>query len=155
MDMRTVFPSRFLRVEDLNPGGTKFTIGNVAMEQVLAEWKPVMWFKGFEKGLVLNQTNGKILSALPGWGPESNHWVGKEIILFTFMAMQNGQPQARIGVREPGPQDGAVQAAPAWQPPDYSQSQQHPANQPQQGVQGGAPQPGQQMRPPFNDEIPF
>lgn len=149
MDMRTVFPSRFLRVEDLNPGGTKFVIGNVMMEQVLAEWKPVMWFKGFEKGFVLNQTNGKILSALPGWGPESNNWVGKEIVLFTFMAMQNGQPQARIGVRDPntvnqsGQPAGDAPAAPAWQPPNYSQP--HPGTSPQSQAAASA----------LNDEVPF
>lgn len=111
MDMTTVFPSRFFSPNDFDSVGKVFTIGNVIMEQVMAEFKPVMYFKGQDKGMVINPTNGKILIGLPGFGKESNNWVGKEVVLFSYHAMFNNQPQLRLGVRVP---DGrAATASPA------------------------------------------
>lgn len=110
MDMSNVYPSRFFSPADFDGTGKVFTIGNVMMEQVMAEFKPVMYFKGQEKALVINPTNNKILMGLPGFGKESNNWVGKEIVLFSYHAMFNGQPQMRLGVR--GNISGATPATP-------------------------------------------
>lgn len=100
MDMRTQFPSKFWSAHDFDAQGTTFTITNVRKDQVGAEFKPVMYFKGQEKGFVINQGNNKILMSLPGFGFESNGWVGKKVTLYTYMAMFNGQPQPRLGVRQ-------------------------------------------------------
>lgn len=126
MDMRTVFPSRFFRPEDFDGTGKVYTIGNVIMEQVAAEFKPVMYFRGIEKGLVLNQTNSKILMSLPGFGAESNQWVGKEIVLYSFTAVQNGQPQQRLGVREH--KGGSVPVAAPTPIRQYNQAAQDEMN---------------------------
>ena len=155
MDMRTLFPSRFFRVEDLNPGGLQLTIGNVTMEQVLAEWKPVIYFRGHEKGLVLNQTNNKLLMSMPGFGHDSNAWVGKDIVLFIYSVIQNGQPAPRIGVRMPGTVEAAQQPQ-AYTPLDYSKPTPQPYVAPGPAPYAGPPvQPRPPLRDEMNDEIPF
>jgi hypothetical protein len=112
MDMRTVTPSQWFTANDFDAVGTEVTIGNVMMQQVGAQFKPVIYFNGQDKGLVLNPTNNNLLMSMLGW--ESKEWTGKKIVLFAFTAMFQGQPQQRIGVRSA---DGkAPQAKPAKVP---------------------------------------
>ena len=107
MDMRTVHPSNWFSASDFDAIGKELTIGNVMMAQVGAEFKPVVYFNGQEKGLVLNPTNNKLIMAMLGW--ESKDWTGQKIVLFSYSAVFQGQPQLRIGVRPP---DGKALSAP-------------------------------------------
>lgn len=116
MDMRTVFPSPWFSASDFDGVGLEMTIGNVMNQQVGADFKPVIYFHGQEKGLVLNPTNNKLMIAM--LGHESKEWTGKKIVLFSFTAMFQGQPQLRIGVRNA---DGRAPPAGAAQVADYSQ----------------------------------
>lgn len=98
MDMRTVHPSPWFGAGDFDGVGKELTIGQVMMQQVGAEYKPVIYFQGQEKALVINPTNNKLIIAMLGW--DSNDWIGQKIVLFSYSAMFNGQPQLRIGVRQ-------------------------------------------------------
>ena len=131
MDMRTVHPSAWFSASDFDGLGKEMTIGNVMMQQVGAEFKPVMYFNGQEKGLVLNPTNNKLIIAMLGW--ESKDWTGQKIVLFSYTAMFQGQPQLRIGVRPP---DGKAIAATPTPVRQYAQ-------------------PAQPLKDEMNDEIPF
>jgi hypothetical protein len=128
MDMTKIFPSQWFSASDFDAVGTEMTIGNVMMQQVGAEFKPVVYFNGQEKGMVLNPTNNKLMCSMPHLGGESKEWTGKKVILFSFTAMFNGQPQQRLGVRAP---DGrATVAAPS-------------------------PVPNRSLKDEMNDEVPF
>lgn len=97
MDMRTVFPSRYLKPDDLEPQGSVYVIGQVIMEAIMGEGKPVVYFRGHEKGLVLNRTNNTTLVGL--FGPESKNWIEKEVVLYPSTVMMNNQAQPCIRVR--------------------------------------------------------
>lgn len=97
MDMRSVYPSKWLKPDDLDPQGNVYVIGQVIMEAIMGEGKPVIYFRGKEKGLVLNRTNNSTLVGL--FGAESNRWIDKEIILYPSTVIMNGAPQPCIRVR--------------------------------------------------------
>jgi len=42
--------------------------------------KPVLYFKGKEKGMVLNKTNAKTIAEL--YGNNTDDWLGQKIVLF-------------------------------------------------------------------------
>ena len=98
MDMTTVFPSRFYKAADIEQP-TLHRIGQVVQEAMQdGALKPVMYFTGVEKALVLNQTNTNELIRL--FGKESNAWTGREIVLFVGPVGRQKQPG--VLVREPG-----------------------------------------------------
>jgi hypothetical protein len=115
MDMSTQFPSPWFAASDFDAVGKEMTIGNVMLQQVFAEFKPVVFFNGQEKAMVLNPTNNKILMGF--FGKDSKDWTGKRIVLFSFTAMFQGQPQLRLGVRLP---DGHAQPAAPAQVTNYA-----------------------------------
>ena len=81
MDMNTVFPSKFLRASDLQDRAVNVTIDRVEMGDIADDTvKPVVYFVGKEKGLVLNKTNTKTISNL--YGGESDDWAGKSITIY-------------------------------------------------------------------------
>jgi hypothetical protein len=136
MDMRTVFPSPWYSASDFDGVGKEFTIGNIMMQQVAAEFKPVMYFNGVEKALVLNPTNNKLLIAM--FGPDSKEWTGKKVVLYSFTAMFGGQPQLRLGVRA------------------ADESGRTPPAEPATGTQvARAAAAAQQRIDDMNDEVPF
>lgn len=55
-------------------------------------------FEGKEKGLVLNKTNAKSISYV--YGPDTDDWVGKEILLYSTMVDFAGKdvPAIRVDV---------------------------------------------------------
>ena len=58
------------------------------------EVKPVLFFEGKDKGLVLNKTNSNTISA--AYGDETDEWVGMEIVLFETMVEFQGQRKPGI-----------------------------------------------------------
>jgi hypothetical protein len=109
MDMRTIFPSKYLRGEDV-PAPTLFVMGQVIMEAVQGEAKPVVYFHGHDKGLILNPTNNKKLIEM--YGPESNAWTGKSIVLFPVMVDVRGEMKLGLRIRLPDPEESVRTPAP-------------------------------------------
>lgn len=100
-------------------------IDRVLIEKCGADPKPVMYFEGHDRALVLNATNIDTLVALFGTD-ESDLWLGRSIQLFTTMTTFQGKQTLGIRVRgahpvdpparaarprEPGEDDGPVQAS--------------------------------------------
>jgi len=54
---------------------------NVAMESQAEEMKWCLYFDEVEKPLVLNMTNGQLISAITDSG-DFDHWIGQKIVLF-------------------------------------------------------------------------
>lgn len=131
MDMRTVYPSRWWMPEDFDNIGKTFRIGLVDMHQVGSGFRPCAFFNGVEKGLVIWEATGKMLSEALGTS-ETENWIGREITLYSFDGTNNqGKAVKRLGVRVPVTQPAT--AAPT--------------------IQKAAPKKPQTDE--MNDEVPF
>jgi hypothetical protein len=89
MNVNDAFPSKYLKASDLNGKKVRVMIANVLMEEVGDGSKPVAYFAGKQKGLVLNKTNAMIIAS--GYGPETASWEGAEIDLYPGKTQFNGQ----------------------------------------------------------------
>lgn len=80
-----VFPSRWLKADDLD-GDVEVIIEDVTMEKLKDpqtgkdEQKAVVWFKGEDKGMVINVTNWRTAAETFG-SDDSDDWRGKPITL--------------------------------------------------------------------------
>lgn len=99
-----VYPSKYLKAEDLGDEEPIVTIERVVMETLESkdrgkQEKPVAYFKGLEKGLVINKTNWSIIARIHG--DESDDWIGKQITLFSMDVEAFGEMVNAIRVKPP------------------------------------------------------
>ena len=84
MRLSAAFPSKYIRATDLDGRTVIVTISHVSIEDIGdGDLKPVVYFEGKEKGLVLNVTNGKFIAEL--FGDEMDDWAGNKIVLYEAM----------------------------------------------------------------------
>ncbi len=106
------FPSKYLKASDLMGRRVTVIMTEVRTEEVGRdkELRPVLFFKGKDKGIVLNKTNAKKISE--AYGPETDVWFGQPIILFeaqvdfggdTVPAIRVAIPPSDASDRVPGP----------------------------------------------------
>ena len=114
MKLDQAFPSNYLKCSDLNGREITATISEVKMEDVGDDHKPVVYFRGAQKGLVLNKTNGYSIGDI--YGDDTDNWIGRKITLFPDKTSYQGK---RVDcVRVKGPSDnGTQQSAPPSPPP--------------------------------------
>ena len=82
-DIATLFPSKWLAAADLKDEPKDVQIKQIIpSEEVGSEKqkKPILFFKGVEKGLVLNKTNAKRIAKL--YGNDTDEWIGKFITIY-------------------------------------------------------------------------
>ena len=107
MKINDLHPSKFLKASDVE-GDTPLIIQKVTFETLKnnegeEESKPVLWFRGVEKGLVLNPTNKKrILQQHPA--EDSDEWIGKRITLHLEIVEAFGKSDWAIRVKMMPPQ---------------------------------------------------
>ena len=101
MKASALFPSKYIRVADLNGSAVVVEISHVEMEEIGGEGqkKPVLYFKDRKKGLVLNRTNAHAISN--AYGDESDKWIGKPIELFPTTTEFQGSMVDAIRIRIP------------------------------------------------------
>lgn len=85
MNIETAFGS-YLKAADIGDARPVVVISHVALEMISSgdnekEKKPVVYFNGKEKGLILNKTNADTIRALTGT-PETDEWTGFAIRLW-------------------------------------------------------------------------
>ena len=97
MDINQEFPSNYLRATDLQGKTLLCIIGRVERGEESIQGKPVMYFDGKEKGMVLNKTNAMLLAEV--YGPETNGWIGKEVQLYVEKVQFKGELVDAIRVR--------------------------------------------------------
>lgn len=97
MRVSEAFPSNYIKAGDLNGGSPRVVINHVKLEDIGDDRKPVVYFKGKEKGLVLNKTNANNIATL--YGDDMDDWSGKEIVLFPAMVDFQGRTVEAIRVR--------------------------------------------------------
>jgi hypothetical protein len=116
MRSNEAFPSKYLKHQDLNGRAVAVTIKDVEQHTLNGEPKHVLFFKGKEKGLVLNRTNWDLIEETHG---DSDDWPGKQIILAPDRTKYQGRRVECIRVRPPveTPKAAAIRKSPAAPPP--------------------------------------
>jgi hypothetical protein len=112
------FPSRFLKASDLPPRGKVFKIAKLQLERVFLDQqeKYVLFFKSENKQMILNITNWDAIAEI--CGPDSDTWLGKNIVLYPDKTPFNGKMVDCIRVRRPNPPQAApVPKRPEPEPP--------------------------------------
>jgi hypothetical protein len=143
VNIGAAFPSTYLKAADLAGRTVTVTMEHVRMEDIGDDHKPVLYFKGKEKGLVLNKTNGAVIAEL--YGDETDQWMGEQIEIFPTTTDFQGKRVACLRVQAPrNGHAGATQAPPARAPAP---------------ARAAAPAPAHSKRNPpaqdLDDEIPF
>ncbi len=110
MKLNDVFPSTYLKANDLIGYDVVFTIRDVDRQEFDDGTKPLVWFEELSKGLVLNRTNFTSIAKLHG--EDSEDWQGKRIALFGTEVAFRGTPTLAIRVRLTVPEAVAVSEGP-------------------------------------------
>jgi len=97
MRLDDIYPSIYMRADDLKGEDVVFTIREVERRDFDDGPKPICWFEESSKGLVLNRTNFKSIIKLHG--DDSDSWQGKRIALFGTEVAFRGTPTLAIRVR--------------------------------------------------------
>lgn len=115
MKMSQAFPSKFLKTADLNGHEVTVSISHVKIDDVgqegQPESKPVLYFIGKEKGMVLNKTNSETLTLT--YGDETDDWREKPVIIYPATTTYKGNMVPCLRLRVP------TAEAPAGEEPPF------------------------------------
>ena len=102
MNINTAFPSKYLKAADLNGSAVSVTIREVRMEEVgrTKEQKPVVYFMGKDKGVVLNRVNSNKIAELAG-SFDTEDWGGTVIAIYPTETEFAGETVECIRVKAP------------------------------------------------------
>jgi hypothetical protein len=111
MRRHQAFGSSFLRTEDLNGEDLTVTIDTIEMQEIRnpdgggTEGKPVLKFLDYPKSVILNNINWTSIET--AYGPESDDWYGKAIVIFPTQTQFGNRvvPCMRIRVPEAAPKE--------------------------------------------------
>lgn len=136
MRISSAFPSDFLKAADLQGREPTVYIDHVEFKDIGGDHKPVVYFQGKDKGLVLNKTNATNISTL--YGDETEDWRGKAVTLFSTYVDFQGRSVEAIRVKPPRNNGNGAAQAPQNQGTGYQQ-----------------PEPPAPSADPLEDSIPF
>jgi hypothetical protein len=116
MNINECYPSKHVQASDLIGQVLTVTIREVRLESVGEDnkvAKPIIYFAGMQKGMVLNKTNACQVVGL--YGSETNNWTNKPIMIYPTECEYKGKmvPCIRIKSQAPVP----TQQAPTPEPP--------------------------------------
>jgi len=113
------FPSKWLKADDLQGRACVVTISRLASEDVGDDTeKPVLYFAGKAKGLVLNKTNANIIAEVLGTD-EMNDWRGRAITLYPTRVEFQGKKVNAIRVQDVAPAAPQVPHRSPEPPPEF------------------------------------
>jgi hypothetical protein len=114
MNIGAAFPSKYLKAATLGDQVARVRIDHVATEDVSGKGedpKPVLYFIGKDKGMVLNKTNANIIRG--AYGDETDDWHGKPVEIYVADVQFAGDMVAGLRVRIPKASTGNQGAKPA------------------------------------------
>ena len=78
MNVKSMFPSKFVAAQDLCGQAVNVVMAGIKVEKVGSddEQRPVVYFQGMTKGMVLNRTNARRIEQL--YGSETDAWLNEE-----------------------------------------------------------------------------
>jgi arabinogalactan endo-1,4-beta-galactosidase len=104
MNISQAFPSKYIKAADLQDQNVRVIMDHLQFEDIGdGDQKPVLYFRGKDKGMVVNKTNANNISMV--YGDETDDWAGKEIILYPTMVDYQGRSVPAIRVRPPQAKD--------------------------------------------------
>ena len=103
MNINDAFPSNYIKASDLGDAQPVVAIDRVEVEPVGRgkEMKPVIYFAGKEKGMVLNKTNSKKIAEIAG-SHDTDDWSGVHVKLYATEVDFQGETVETIRVKGPG-----------------------------------------------------
>lgn len=146
MNLDDIFASKYLRAADLKGRDVPVTIASCELQKLpKGEQKLALYFKGKEKGVLLNKTNANRIAAM--YGKDTDKWIGKDIVLFPTQVEFQGDMVDAIRVKGvlPNSSGGNVQTVKLKDAPGYGPPPGHPA----------AEAPLRDEDEIFNDQVPF
>jgi len=108
MKISEEFPSQYLKASDLGGREVRVTMGRVEREEIGTDKKLVLYFKGKEKGVVLNKTNANTIG--DAYGDDTDDWYDQPLILFSIRTEFQGKPVDGLRCRVPTPKDNRQMA---------------------------------------------
>jgi hypothetical protein len=113
MNIDSAFPSNYLKASDLGDKQPVVTIDRVEVEPIGRdrEIKPVIYFQGKEKGLVLNKTNAKKIAELSG-SKDTEDWAGCQVRIYATETEFGGETVECVRIKAVG----STKPAPAVKP---------------------------------------
>jgi hypothetical protein len=114
MNIDQIYPSKYLKESDLQGRDVTVTIRDVQVVKIGEDKKPVAFFEGKEKGLVLNKTLLNVIAKVTD-SKDTDNWPGKRITLYPTETEYRGDVVACIRVRLRTNDSG--QSAPSTPPP--------------------------------------
>ena len=96
MRMSSAFPSEYLKAADLAGKNVKVKMSHVEMKDIGGDHKPILYFQGTDKGMVLNKTNANTIAVL--YGPTLEDWIGERVTLQSVMVEAFGESTEAIRV---------------------------------------------------------
>lgn len=118
MNINEAFPGSYLKADDLKGHQVPVQIDRLVMDTIGDEHKPVLYFRGKERGLVLNKTNANMIIELLGTA-ETDEWTGQAIGLFPTKVDFQGRRVNAIRIYSPNgdePKLGVTAPPPAPAP---------------------------------------
>lgn len=103
MKISDEFPSKYLKSSDLKGQEIRVTMAQVEREEIGQDKKLVLYFKGKEKGMVLNKTNANTIGDF--YGDDSDDWYDQPLILFSIRTEYQGKPVDGLRCRIPTARD--------------------------------------------------
>ena len=100
MNIKDAFPGSYLKAADLGGKRIGVTIDRVELENIGSDNKPVLYFQGKDKGLVLNKTNSNMISEIIG-SDETDEWSGHRVALYSTKVDYQGKRVDAIRVTHP------------------------------------------------------
>lgn len=110
MNLNQLYPSNYLKAEDLQGREVTVTIDRVVVEKLGQDDKPIMYFQGKQKGVVLNKTNATNIGSV--YGGETTAWTGKKVTLFPAWVDFQGKSVQAIRIRPAFDQQAQQQPVP-------------------------------------------
>lgn len=98
MKIGSAFPSNYIKCDDLQGRATQVRMNYIKFEDIGGDNKPVLYFVGKERGLVLNKTNANMIAEL--YGDETDNWANQPIELYPSKTDFQGKRVDCIRVRE-------------------------------------------------------
>jgi hypothetical protein len=115
MKLSEVFPSNYLKADDLKGNAAVVTIASAEIEELgkgnQKDKKLVLGFRGKEKKLVCNVTNANTIAKL--YGDDTEGWIGQRITLLPREVEFQGEMVLAIRVSLQKPAGAAPAKAPA------------------------------------------
>jgi hypothetical protein len=100
------FPSEYLKAADLRGKQVRVVIDRIELREVGDDQKPVLFFHGKDKGVVLNKTNANNIGV--AYGDDTDEWTGKEVILYEAIVDFQGRSVKAIRIRLPSAKEGSA-----------------------------------------------